>query len=355
MHPLLTRNRFGLYLLAWIPLTGILVYALAAGGRLGWFESTVLAIPLCLLYAFIGLSTWYSVKSTPLAPTELPKIAITHLLGAALLSLVWVQIGRFFAYLLSSLPRFEGLSCRFAQQLPNVFTVGLSLYFLSVAFHYVLLSAEAAREAERRVLQSNILAREAELKALKAQVNPHFLFNSLNSISALTSIDPAKAREMCILLADFLRMTLGLGERSSIPLSDELALLERFLAIEKVRFGARLRMEEEIEEECKTMLVPALLLQPLVENAVAHGIANLPEGGCIRLSVRCQDETLNIAIENSYDPESTSSRRNGMGIQNVRRRLEARYGSSANIRVSTEAERFRVDLTLPAQTRENES
>ena len=101
------------------------------------------------------------------------------------------------------------------------------------------------------------------------------------------------------------------------------------------------------------MLVPALLLQPLVENAVAHGIANLPEGGSIRLNVRCQDEKLSIAIENSYDPESTPSRRNGMGIKNVRRRLEARYGSEANMLLATEAGRFRVDLILPAQTREN--
>lgn len=103
------------------------------------------------------------------------------------------------------------------------------------------------------------------------------------------------------------------------------------------------------------MMMPALLLQPLVENAVAHGIANLPEGGCVRLSAACQDGTLNIAIENSYDPESTPSRRNGLGIENVRRRLEARYGSSASVRVTSEEERFRVDLTLPAQTRENES
>src|SRR5271168_1305064 len=242
MHPLLTRRRFSLYLVAWIPLAGILVYALASGGRLGWLESTVLAIPLCLLYAFMGLSTWYTVKSTPLAPSELPKIAFTHLLGAVLLSLLWVQIARLFAYLLSSFPRFAGLPGRLSQQLPNVFAVGLSLYFLSVAVHYVLQSAESAREAERRVFQSNVLARDAELKALKAQVNPHFLFNSLNSISALTTIDPAKAREMCIRLSDFLRNSLRLGERTSIPFREELALASTYLDVEQVRFGKRLRV-----------------------------------------------------------------------------------------------------------------
>src|SRR5256884_2648865 len=111
---------------------------------------------------------------------------------------------------------------------------------------------EDSRRAEAQATEARILARDAELKALKAQVNPHFLFNSLNSVSALTSIDPSKAREMCILLSEFLRLTLGLGEKTVIPLSEELALLERFLAIEKVRFGARLRVEEKIQEESKS-------------------------------------------------------------------------------------------------------
>ena len=108
--------------------------------------------------------------------------------------------------------------------------LAILIYLLSVAFHYVLIAMEESRRAETQASEARVLARDAELKALKAQVNPHFLFNSLNSISALTSIDPAKARDMCILLSEFLRMTLGLGEKSAIPLSEELALLERFLA-----------------------------------------------------------------------------------------------------------------------------
>ena len=188
------------------------------------------------------------------------------------------------------------------------------------------------------------------MKALKAQVNPHFLFNSLNSISALTSMDASKAREMCILLSEFLRLTLGLGERSVIPLSEELALLERFLAIEKVRFGARLRVEEKIQEKSKSLLIPPLVLQPLVENAVVHGIANLPEGGVIRLVSEFQDGRLLLTIENTFDPESTITRRNGMGLANVRRRLEGRYGTDASIRVDSQTDRFRVELSVPAET-----
>jgi len=147
-------------------------------------------------------------------------------------------------------------------------------------------------------------------------------------------------------------MTLGLGEKSSIPLQEELGMLERFMAIEKVRFGARLQMEEDIQEDCKRLLIPALLLQPLIENAVGHGIANLPEGGIVRLAAHCRDGILTITIRNTFDPESTPARRSGMGLANVRRRLEARYAGQAGLQTRTDGNEFRVDVSLPAETKE---
>ncbi|HXY24303.1 MAG TPA: histidine kinase [Candidatus Acidoferrum sp.] len=350
MHPLLTRSRFGIYLLAWIPLVAILIYVLGASGKMGWAESAGLLFPLCGIYAAVCLSAWYPVKSAPLETTSVPVLLSTHLLAAAVLSLLWIQLAKGLAYVLSRAPEFAKIQEHLAPQLPILFGAGFLLYLLSVSYHYVIFSLEASREAEARMMETNVLAREAELKALKAQVNPHFLFNSLNSISALTSVDPAKAREMCILLADFLRMTLGLGEKNVIPLAEELSLLDRFLAIEKVRFGARLTVEENIQEESRALLVPPLVLQPLVENAVVHGIANLPEGGGIKLSSLAQDGRLFLTVENSFDPESTTTRRNGMGLVNVRRRLEGRYGSEASIKVNAEEDHFRVELSLPAET-----
>ena len=168
----------------------------------------------------------------------------------------------------------------------------------------------------------------------------------------LTSIDPKKAREMCILLAEFLRMTLGLGEKTSVPLSEELSLLHRYLAIEKVRFGARLRMEEDLQELSSSIDLPPLLLQPLVENAITHGIANLPDGGTVRLSGHSHNGRVLLAIENTFDPDSSSMRKSGLGLKNVRNRLEARYGKDASIRVSSENGNFRVELSFPADAAE---
>lgn len=353
MHPLLTPvNRFGLYLLAWVPLAGILIYLMALPGKLGWLDAAVMIVPLCLIYQFVCLSAWYSCKAAPIQKSTAQRLWLTHVLAAAVLSLLWVLVARLLAYGLSQLPDFQGLDRRFSSQLSVLFGAGFLLYLLAVASHYVILAIEDSNKAEIRVQETSILARDAELKALKAQVNPHFLFNSLNSISALTSTDPAKAREMCILLAEFLRMTLGLGEKSNVSLSEELSMLHRYLAIEKVRFGARLQMQEDIQPESQLAQLPPLLLQPLVENAITHGIANLPEGGLVRLSSQSQNGRLFLAIENTFDPESSPARKNGFGLKNVRDRLEARYGKDASLRVSTEDGNFRVDLSFPGHAEE---
>src|SRR5215471_18026534 len=154
----------------------------------------------------------------------------------------------------------------------------------------------------------------------------------LKSISALTSIDAARAREMCLLLADFLRLTVGMGEKNVIRLSEELDLLEKFMAIEKVRFGERLQMEERIQEDAKRCQIPALLLQPLLENAVSHGIASMADGGRIRLQAQVHDGWLGISVENDRDDEAPLRRKSGVGLKNVSSRLEARYGKDATFR-----------------------
>jgi LytS/YehU family sensor histidine kinase len=219
-----------------------------------------------------------------------------------------------------------------------------------VALHYALAALEASRQAETREAEARLLARDAELKALKDQINPHFLFNSLNSISALTTVDGGKAREMCLLLSDFLRSTLGQGDKAAIPLAEELALVRAFLAVEKVRFGSRLTFEEDVNEACAQLLVPPLLLQPLVENAVTHGIGNLLEGGSIRVAAHCRGDALTIAVENDFDPDSVRARKNGLGLNNVRRRLEARFGHHAGLQVRQAGARYIVELSLPAET-----
>src|SRR5271155_3678002 len=350
MHPILSQlRRVAIYLLAWIPIAGLLAYLLTVSHEISDHEAIVLSVPLCLLYAFLCLTSWYSCRGNPLEKYGLGRLIATHLTAALVAAVIWAVAAESLASTLSKMQYFPDLSHRFRPEVPLVFFTGLLLYLLWVTLYYVIIAVEASRDAEARVMKASVLARDAELRALKAQVNPHFLFNSLNSISALTSSDASKAREMCILLGDFLRRTLGLGEKAAIPLEEELSLIRAFLAVEKVRFGARIQMEENVEKEATDVQIPPLLLQPLVENAVGHGIANLVEGGWIRLDATCHNGTLSIVVENSYDPDAPPRRRNGVGLVNVRQRLATRYGNLATFDVTHDADRFRVALTLPAE------
>jgi sensor histidine kinase YesM len=350
MHPILSHlRRLALYLLAWLPLAALLRYLIALAGNMSGPASFALAIPLSLIYAFICLSAYYSCRATPLDRSTLTRIVGTHATGALVASGIWILLAKILAYSLSRTSAFPGIDENFGRQIPLLLDTGVLFYLLSVSFYYVLMAVEASREAEARALQASILAREAELKALKAQVNPHFLFNSLNSISALTSSDPVKAREMCVLLGDFLRRTLGLGEKSTIPLEEELALVRLFLAVEKVRFGARIRMDENIENEAMGVPVPPLLLQPLVENAVVHGIAHLVEGGSVRLDVKAVNGFLSVVVENTFDPDAPPRRKGGVGLANVRQRLATRYGKQATFEAGADGDQFRVAITLPTE------
>ncbi len=355
MHPILSRlTRLVLYLLAWIPLAALLAYLMAATAGMTRREAISLSLPLCFLYAFICLSAWYSCRAIPSGRSTLGKLLEVHVTAALVASVLWILCAELLAYIFTAMSFFPGVTGRLSRTIPILLGTGVILYLFSVSFYYVLLAVEASQAAEAQAMQARVLARDAELRALKAQVNPHFLFNSLNSISALTTSDAAKAREMCVLLGDFLRRTLGLGEKSTIPLEEEMSLIHAFLAVEKIRFGARFRMEENVAEDTLKMDVPPLLLQPLVENAFTHGISNLVEGGWIRLDALCQNGALSIVVENTFDPDAPPRRqKNGMGLLNVRQRLEARYGGRATFNVRTEGDRFSVAITLPAEREEH--
>jgi LytS/YehU family sensor histidine kinase len=357
MHPILGQiRRLTVYLLAWIPLAALMTYLLTIPRSISLEEAAALAFPLCLLFAFVCLSAWYPCRVSPIDRSGLDRLLWTHLSAAVVAGLLWVLASWVLAWILSAnFPAFRILNARLDPELPLVFGLGVLFYLLSVAFYYVVIAVEASKAAEARVMQASVLAREAELRALKAQVNPHFLFNSLNSISALTTSDAPRAREMCILLGDFLRRTLGLGEKGAIPLDEEMSLIHAFLAVEKIRYGARLQMEENIDKEALGAQVPPLLLQPLVENAVGHGIANLVEGGWIRLTAERRDGQLSIVVENLFDPEAPPRRRSGVGLANVRQRLETRYGDRAKFATSIDGSCFRVAISLPVESKEQAS
>jgi len=336
MHPIFAkRTWFAAYMAVWAFLALTLAGLLRSPGTLAWRDALLIAFPLCLFYAFACLTPWYMCRQLRVRSGNWMKPVSNHLGAAVLASAIWVEIARGIAYLL-------GVLSRLRPEIPHLVVVALLLYSLSVALHYVLFALEQSREAQ-------IQAREAELRALKAQINPHFLFNSLNSITSLTTVDPARAREMCIRLSDFLRSTLGLGERESISWREELQLARTYLDVEQVRYGARLRVEMDVDEACSDCLIPPLVLQPLIENAVKHGIATMVDGGTIKVEGRVVDGLLEISVENGFDPESPAPRRYGLGLRNVRSRLETRFGPAARLTAQSVKNQFRAEMILPCR------
>jgi len=344
MHPLLaSRRRWLLYLLAWLPLFVLLAAVARAASGSNWRIVAEVLAPACALFSFACLAPWYICRAMPLSVHRLANLAGTWAAAAVAGSLVFVGSAQMCAVVL-------GADRAVSPALPALFGMGILVFLFSAGLHYAGIAAEQSREAERRISEARALARDAQLSALKMQINPHFLFNSLHSIAALATDDGARAREMCVRLSEFLRSSLGMGDRESIPLREELAMARSYLEVEQVRFGERLRVEEKIAPECEECAVPALLLQPLVENAVKHGIAGLTEGGAIRLSAARYGANVSITLENGFDPETPAARRNGVGLANVRRRLEVRYGDKAACDAGPVEDVYRVVLRFPCES-----
>jgi len=234
-----------------------------------------------------------------------------------------------------------GLRRNFHSSFPTYWLI----LFLFLAFDYY------AKYRDRELRASQLAARLtlSQLQALRMQLNPHFLFNTLNSISSLMYSNVDAADAMLTRLGDFLRMTLANEAVQEVPLRQELDFLEHYLAIERIRLEERLTVHVDIDEETLSARVPNLGLQPLVENAIHHGISPLPHGGTIELRARREGEVLHIAIRNDR-PESDTERpiREGIGLSNVRARLAQLYGAAHELRFEeTDNGGLLVQLAIP--------
>lgn len=350
MHPLYGRRGWlALYVLVCL-LAGVLLAELL---RLVVPQPTArahaLVVPLTLVYGFGVLSAWWVCRRHPLLGSPPLRVLGAQAVAAMQASALWSGAATLWGVFLARVspdvvtrPQIVGSSL-------FVLCAGLPLYVLSAGAHYLVLTLEASHAATERALQSQVAAREAELRALRAQLNPHFLFNSLNSINALVGSDPEGARRMCEGLGDFLRRTLHLGARDAVTLAEELALVDRYLAIEQVRFGSRLSVERTIDPAALECRMPPLLLQPLVENAIKHGVADRVEGGTVHVRARVAAGRLVLVIENPVDEDAPARPGAGMGLENVRRRLAVLGARETSLEAVRTPQSFVVTVQLAAR------
>ena len=349
MHPILaSRQRQALYLAAWAPVALLVASAWStANPAVGLGAALVVVAPPAVVHAFVCLSAWYVCRAMPLAARSAPRILAAHAGAGMLAGAVWTLVWEGWTRVLGDHPAFGEPMRDDRARAAAVFAAGVLLFWISSLFHYLLIAFETSRRAETRELGFQVMAREAELRALRAQIDPHFLFNSLHSISALTTVDPPGARRMCLLLADFFRSSVRLGAKDEIRMAEELDMARAYLDIERVRFGARLSSEVVEEPGCGSCLIPPLILQPLVENAVRHGVHPRVDGGVVRVTARCDAAHLHLSVQNPADDDADAPAGTGVGLVNVRQRLAVRFGGEAAVRVVRDPGSFRVDVRIP--------
>jgi len=230
----------------------------------------------------------------------------------------------------------------------------LTVYAIQFALYHLVRNVQRLRQKEQQATELLALAREQQLAALKAQINPHFLFNTLNSISATLKQDPDQAREMIAKLSRLLRYALDGAQQDQVPLREEIDFARRYLDLERHRFSDRLDAQVQIDapEEALDRPVPPMTLQPLVENALRHGIAPSEDGGTVRVTVTDRDERIDVRVEDTgvgAAPDAPlSDESNGMGLANTNARLQRTYGPEAALHAAAnDPSGFVVKFSLP--------
>jgi len=225
--------------------------------------------------------------------------------------------------------------------------VGILIYSLFVAVYFLMVSFQNLEEHNNEKLVLQNLLTDTELNLLKSQLNPHFLFNSLNSISSLTVYDTESARDMISKLSDFLRYSLRNNQQKLLPLKEELDNVNRYMDIERIRFGEKVVFTENIQEESKEKLLPALILQPLMENAIKHGVYNAIQP--TKIDLRCYNvkSDLIVSLENSVEDDVVVKEGEGVGLLNTKKRMQMIYEKKDLVQVEKTANIFKVVLVIP--------
>jgi len=290
---------------------------------------------------------YYPARYISIEQNKLLKVLFSHEVSAIISSGLWILL--IYLIMVPILGFEEKYQNFFYDTLIWRFLVGWVLYAMVVSFYYLVSYYNELKERAVKESELKNLVTQAELKSLKFQINPHFIFNSLNSMSALTEIDPKKAKEMIIKLADFLRYILATNDREKNKLSEELKNIRLYLEIEKIRFEDKFDYSEYIDEDCKKAEIPNMLLQPLFENVIKHAVYETLDKVHLTLNCKYNDGYLNIKLQNNFDESAKSRKGTGVGLKNISDRLNLIYHRDDLMDVKKEKGIFSVTLFIPCE------
>lgn len=348
-HPILgSRKHFIIFSLVLIFLillhTAVLGQFAGVGSPAGVFDAIVFSGLLFVL----GIGVWYLIRFMKVLENQKVLLFINHLLAGIVLVVIWLLTGYFILYrIFDDYPRY----LKFLRiSLPWRFLFGMLVYSLFVVIYYL---TESYREYSEKLIQESRLKQliqETELSLLKAQISPHFLFNTLNSLNALVTADPVKAREMIVALSEFLRYSLQGNKDELVTLGQEIQIINLYVNLEKIRFGDRLRVEWNIAERCTGIHIPRMVLQPLFENAIKHGLKDTTGEVVIRCFIEMRDPYMTITLENNLNNYPTRDIIPGIGLSNVIRRMAIQYQRNDLVHFKNNGDRFVVTLLIPLKS-----
>ena len=299
-----------------------------------------------LTLGILGVAVWYVVRYNDPEKSAIIQIIASHFAAAFVFTSLWIlSSGSIAKTLLNS----DLYSLYLSDQITTRIFGGFLFYTLLVSVYYIYVYTQHNREKQLREAELRHQIRKTQLNALKSQINPHFLFNTLNSIASLTLINPEKAHSMVIALSDFMRYSLRKQPDDMVPLQVELQNIGLYLQIEKIRFGTNLIYRFDVEDQCNQHLIPNLILQPLFENAIKYGVYETSTPVGIILQAIKLPNSMEIRITNDFDPESVPTKGEGVGLTNINDRLRLLYGSSRLLSIERGETQFSVKLVIPDQ------
>lgn len=344
-HPVRNNSGSRIYLILWTGIALIHFAVLRFYFELDWLVSAVDSLAYNVIFAALSMGLWFVLRFAGLNNDGMSLVS-THV-GAALLTVgSWVFVpGRLLGFIFEE-------NAVYLSFLNDSFAirgiVGFFYYTITMLVFYVITYYQESRIKSENELELQNLLKDSELQMLKSQINPHFIFNSLNSVSSLTVSNPEMAQAMVIKLSEFLRFSLGKKNDELHTLKSEIESVQLYLDIEKIRFGDKLLFETNVEESALDTSVPNLILQPLIENAVKYGMYDNLEGVNINLNGMKEQNKLKLTITNNFDANAIPTKGEGIGLENVQKRLQLIFGEEGKLKTETKDGMFTATLEFPA-------
>ncbi len=347
MNPV-TRNKgsFIIYLFVWVILSIAQTSFLYFKHNLPLNFAIVDSIIHNFIFAFIGITIWYLVRYNSFKSNNPLKTISTHIVAGTILVSVWKSLSSFIIHIFYDSDSAEML---FLYE-SNIFRIiiGSFIFGLLILVYYIIDYNDSIKEKIKRESQLNELLKESELNNLKTQINPHFLFNSLNSIGSLTMIAPEKAHDMIIKLSDFLRYSLKNSKQQTTTIEEELNICNLYISIEKIRFGDKLNYISNVDKGLNNFNIPSMMLQPLLENSIKHGVSKSTDITDVVLSIERLDDHILFILSNNYDTEwDRENKGTSTGLKNISQRLHHIYNKKNLMQASKKDGLFVVEIKIP--------